>query len=83
LKHKGSDPSNISNRLEDYDVTFKVMDEQNNNYDIWSLGIIILEFYLSVFIYKKDCREMVHNLYLNRMNYTSRCIILNEILEHK
>lgn len=55
----------------------------NLSCDIWSLGIIVLETYLSLYIHKKDCREMVHNMYLNKMNYQSRCIIVNEVLDNK
>lgn len=55
----------------------------NTNSDIWSLGIVILEIYLSLFVMKKDAREMVHNLYLNKLSYQSRCSILNELLDSK
>ena len=55
--------------LEDYDVQVKALKCDNQSSDIWSLGIIILEVFLSLFIHKKDCREMVHNLYLNKLSY--------------
>ena len=53
------------------------------NSDVWSLAIVILELYLSLFVCKKDCREMVHNLYLNKLSYQSRCSIINEMLDAK
>jgi serine/threonine protein kinase len=68
--------------LEDYEIRVKPLKCDNPSSDIWSLGIIILEIYLSLFIHKKDCREMVHNLYLNKLTYQSRCIIINEILDN-
>lgn len=55
----------------------------NPNSDVWSLGIIILELYLSLYVMKKDCREMVHNLYLNKMTFQSRCSIINELIDSK
>jgi serine/threonine protein kinase len=69
--------------IEDYEITVQAVRLSNHSSDIWSLGIILLEIFLSLYMHKKDCREMVHNLYLNKMTYQSRCIILNEILEHK
>ena len=72
-----------SKNIEDFDITINAVKLQNTSCDIWSLGIILLEVFLSLYMHKKDCREMVHNLYLNKMTYQSRCIILNEILEHK
>lgn len=69
--------------FEDYDITLKPIKLQNQNCDIWSLGIIILEVYLSLYIHKRDCKDMVHNLYLNKLSYQSRCILINEILDNK
>jgi len=61
--------SRSSKNLEDFDISVKALKLPNMNCDIWSLGIIVLEVYLSLFIQKKDCREMVHNLYLNKLSY--------------
>ena len=61
--------SRSSKHLEDFDISVKPLKLPNMNCDIWSLGIIILEVYLSIFVQKKDCREMVHNLYLNKLSY--------------
>lgn len=55
----------------------------NNNCDMWSVGMIVLEVYLSLYVHKKDCKEMVHNLYLNKLSYQSRCILLNQVLDNK
>ena len=66
--------------MNDYEIKVKPTKLTNHNSDIWSLGIIILEVFLSLYIHKKDCREMVHNLYLNKLTYSSRCIIINEII---
>ena len=74
--------SKNSKHLEDYDIKLIPLRCENQSSDIWSLGIVILEIYLSLFIHKKDCREMVHNLYLNKLSYQSRCIIINEILDN-
>jgi len=78
LKAKGKN----GKYLEDFDIKVKPLKCENQSSDIWSLGIVILEIYLSLFIHKKDCREMVHNLYLNKLTYQSRCIIINEILDN-
>jgi hypothetical protein len=67
--------------LEDYTIDVASMKLDNQNCDIWNLGIIILEIYLSLYVMKKDCREMVHNLYLNKMSYQSRCTIITQLLD--
>lgn len=64
-------------RFEDFDISFKPVKLHNDSCDIYSLGIIILEIYLSLYVHKRDCKEMVHNLYLNKLSYQSRCILLN------
>lgn len=69
--------------IEDFNIKVKPLLLSNSNCDIWSLGITILEIFLSMFVQKKDCREMVHNLYLNKLSYQSRCSILNELLDSK
>jgi len=68
---------------EDYDIVLKPIKLSNHNCDTWALGIIILEVYLSLYIHKRDCKDMVHNLYLNKLSYQSRCILINEILDNK
>ena len=69
--------------LEDFEITVKPLKLNNENCDIWSLGIIILEVFLSLFVLNKDCRETVHNLYLNKLSYQSRCSIVNELLDSR
>lgn len=69
--------------IEDYDIVLKPIKLNNHNCDTWALGIIILEVYLSLYIHKRDCKDMVHNLYLNKLSYQSRCILINEILDNK
>ena len=63
-KNAGNNP-----QFEDFNIKFKPIKLENFNCDIYSLGIIIIEIYLSLYIYKKDCKDMVHNLYLNRLSY--------------
>jgi hypothetical protein len=58
-----------SKNLEDFNVSVKPLKLDQHNCDIWSLGITILEMYLSLYIMKKDAREMVHNMYLNKLSY--------------
>ena len=55
--------------VEDFDITVNAVRLKNVSSDVWSLGIILLEVFLSLYMHKKDCREMVHNLYLNKMTY--------------
>ena len=55
--------------IEDYEITLKPIKLPNQNCDIWSLGIILLEVYLSLYIHKRDCKDMLHNLYLNKLSY--------------
>ena len=55
--------------LEDFDINVIPLKLTNENADVWSLGIIVLEVFLSLFVQNKDCREMVHNLYLNKLSY--------------
>ena len=69
--------------FEDFDISFKPVKLSNDSCDVYSLGIIILEVYLSLYVHKRDCKEMVHNLYLNKLTYQSRCILLNQILDNK
>ena len=55
--------------FEDFDISFKPVKLSNDSCDVYSLGIIILEVYLSLYVHKRDCKEMVHNLYLNKLSY--------------
>lgn len=63
--------------FEDFDLDFKQVKYESDSCDVYSLGIVILEFYLSIYVHKRDCKEMVHNLYLNKLSYQSRCILVN------
>ena len=72
-----------SRNLEDFNVEVKPLHLKHDNCDVWSLGICVLEIYLSLYVLKKDARDMVHNMYLNKMSYQSRCQVLNELLDGK
>lgn len=67
----------------DFNIEYKPAVPQHDSFDIWSLGVILLEIYLSLYVHKRDCKEMVHNLYLNKLSYQSRCVLLNQVLDNK
>ena len=67
----------------DFEIEYKPIEPLHDCSDVWALGIVILEVYLSLYVHKRDCKEMVHNLYLNKLSYQSRCVLLNQVLENR